>query len=163
MTTEELDWVSAEARSRYESQASLFEAVRREAITTLALSVGIASGALGFAVDAAASGPAWVAASAGVFAAYIGLIAVTLVVLGLRTSDYYPMSNDPKHLAAPLQSGEFTLEAVREVELENMQERIDFNRTRGDRLGATLNGAWIALAVAPMVWAVSAVVLRAVG
>lgn len=160
MTTEQLDWIEREAQRNYDFRLQSFEALRKEAVTMLALIVALGGAALGFALDSASGGPAWLTASAFALAFYLACAAAALVLRGLWTADFFPPSNEPGALAGAFEDGAFTLEEVRAVELDNLRERIRSNRLRVDHLGATINRVWLALASAPIVWAAAAAVAR---
>lgn len=158
MTTEQLDWVEREAHRNYDSRLQAFEALRREAVTTLTLAIALAGGALGFALDSVGSRPDWLVGATIVLAVYMGLAAAALVVWGLWTQDYYPPSNEPAVLASAFIDSAFSLEAAREAELDLLQERIVYNRRRAAGFGDLLNRVWLAIAAAPVVWLVAAAV-----
>jgi hypothetical protein len=126
------------------------DVLRKEAHTLLALLLSGAGAALYFAASHAALSGSALAVSLWLFA-----VALVLTARCLMFGDYPAVWNEPKNLYQP----DFSLMAVREVELKNLQQRIE----QATELNATrsrwLNYCIIASCLTPGVGFIAGLVL----
>ena len=89
-------------------------------------------------------------------------------VLGIRLTRYclwaenvMAPSNEPKNLQLSL--GTYALEEIREVELENLQARIEFNQARNARTGEHLNRSRLKICATPAVFLIGVLAIAIIG
>jgi len=78
---------------------------------------------------------------------YLAMLGIYLVFSCLRARDVESPANEPKNLK--LQTG-YTSEEIQEAELDNLQKRIDANRTRNDNTAHHLNFVRILICLSPL-------------
>lgn len=95
-----------------------------------------AGGALAYASKLLEGQPTALAAAAAWVCGYLVLLAILLVVLGMKQYDVHALYNEPAHLA----NVAWPKEALLQVELDNLQQRIKaqvaINQTRARHLKA---------------------------
>lgn len=117
--SELLDWVERAAEANFAACEKTQEILAREATATFGWLVAGAAAALSFAVrPEALGGPQLVLV---VLAVWLAGCASVLVWRAMMFGDFPAPANEPRNLYQP----DYDLAALREVELENLQARID--------------------------------------
>lgn len=161
MSPEHLDYVERQAERNYDFHSETYESLRGEARTLLSLLLVLTGAAFGLTADLLARPGVWAGwAVAGAAAtAYLAALVVWLALRGLRSVLYAPPANEPKNLLAE----GYDLAAIREVELENLQARIEQNVAEGGRLGELVDRVRVAAVATPLVFAAAAALSRCGG
>jgi hypothetical protein len=89
---------------------------------------------------------------AAAVSAWLMVASILLVVFCMLTTKLPSPTNEPSNLYQK----EFTLEAIREVELRNLNERIKEVSARNHRVAAWLDRARLLAIASPIVFAISA-------
>ncbi|AOI94830.1 hypothetical protein [Burkholderia sp. LA-2-3-30-S1-D2] len=156
-----LDWVEKQAIENLQFHIQCAEQIKKEATTTLTVILAGVGGASAYTVKLFDAHVAhWLMAAALAFALGLLVVAAILVLRCLHIDNIQAPANEPKNLYLP----KYSLQIVREVELENVQLRIkaaqDRNGAAADRLERVRVYAVlvpvISAAVGGMVWAASA-------
>lgn len=157
MTDDILVWIEGHAIDNLRDHARAADDIKRDAGTTLNILVAGGAGSLVYAMDAAPKVVAGVSVAG--FATALGVVllvlAVVLVHWCLRVRDFPAVHNEPGNLRQP----GFSLAAIREAELDNIQQRITTAAARNRRTAEALNVVRYCVAAAPLVafiasWAV---------
>ncbi|MBA1367163.1 hypothetical protein [Burkholderia gladioli] len=117
-----LDWVEARAVQNLEFHIQCAEHIKKEANTTLTVILAGVGGASAYTVKLFDTHAAsWLMVAALTFNFCLLLLAAGLILRCLKVDNISAPSNEPKHLYLP----KYSLQLVREVELDNMQARIE--------------------------------------
>jgi len=151
--SEVLQWAEELGLEHMEYRHETAERLAKEGGTTLTLLLAGIGGSLAYAVKVAEpGGRGGVEVGAVAFCVYLVVVAVALTWWCLIVRNLPAIRNEPGNLA---QKGH-SIDELREVELENMQERIDETRKRNDVVAQRLNLARIAAACSPLVFVLAA-------
>lgn len=145
-----LDFIEGEARSNAAFHITNADNLSKESNTLLNLLLAGAGGSLAFVaalLQKATPVPSWQTWAVGAAAAYLFAISALLVWKCLWIRPIWPSANEPKNF--PL-SG-YTVEELRQFDLENKQQCCDNNRIRNEQVGAWLNGCRALAASTPIV------------
>jgi hypothetical protein len=125
----------------------------KDASTTLTILLAGIGGALAYVVKGLEVRPiAALTFGAGVFAIWLMLAAIVLMVQCIVTTALPAPTNEPKNLYQK----EFGLDQLREAELRNLQERISQTTARNHRVAAWLDRVRLFAIVSPVVLAIAA-------
>lgn len=150
-----LDFIEAEARANAAFHITNADNLTKESNSLLNLLLAGAGGALAFVaalVQKTVPVPGWQIWAVGAGAVYLFCIAGLVVWRCLWVQDIWPPANEPKNF--PL-SG-YTVEQIRQFDLENKQRCCDNNRLRNEAVGAWLNRCRALSAATPLVTALAA-------
>jgi len=123
--------------------------IGKEATTTLTIFLAGIGATMAHAIEGLdeSSIPDGTIASS-VLATYLAILAMLLVFKCMKISPIPAPTNEPKHLYQP----DFELTALKEVELENLQARIEFAVARNDSTTGWLNKVRMLATFSPMIW-----------
>ena len=140
-----LEWVEKAALENLRGHWQTADTLAKEAGTTLAILLAMLSGAFTYALNGANF--------AGAFAlvAYLFLLCVALVTKCMMIGEFPAITNEPRNLN---QKG-YDLDAIRSVELRNIQERIDHAAQRNAVTARWLNRVRVGAICTPLVYAAS--------
>lgn len=129
------------------------ETLAKEAMSTLTMVLA----GMGAALAYAARGfeqlpPVPLAVGAAVLAGWLMIAGCVLVFFCMLTTALPVPTNEP----ANLYQEKYTLDALREVELKNIQERIEQTRARNHRVAAWLDRARLLALASPLVFLIAA-------
>lgn len=156
-----LDYIEGEARTNAAFHLANSDNLTKESNTLLNLLLAGAGGSLAFVAALLQKNtpvPLWQPWAVGATAAYLFALAALVVWKCLWVQDIWPPANEPKSF--PL-SG-YTLDEIRQFDLENKQQCCDNNRIRNERVGTWLNRCRALAVGTPVVTALSAWVAVAV-
>lgn len=129
------------------------ETLAKEANTTLTMLLAGIGGSMAYAVKGFEQAtPSVLAIGAIFFAAFLMATAAVLVVFCILTTNLPAPTNEPKNLYQQ----DFTLDAIRAVELRNIDERIKQITARNHRVAAWLDRVRLLTISSPLVWLLSA-------
>lgn len=151
-----LDYAEAAAKENASFHIANAEALARESNALMNMLLAGAAGALAYLVSLSDKGSAlWLKVGMAATAAYLFIVAATLLYKCLRIRPIWPPANEPKHLTP----NGFDADSVRRAELTNRQACIDANRDRNDLVGMWLNRCRAMATATPLVFAVAALVV----
>lgn len=151
-----LDYAEASAKENAAFHIANADALARESNTLLNMLLAGAAGALAYIVTLTDKGAAiWLIAGMGATAAYLFIVAATVLYKCWRIRPIWPPANEPKHLSLETLDG-FDAVSIRRAELKNQQACIDANRDRNDSVGMWLNRCRAMATATPIVFVVAA-------
>jgi hypothetical protein len=151
--TKVLDWAEKQGLENMEQRHATAELLAKEAATTLTLLLAGLGGALAYGVKLLEPGGAdAVEGGAALLCVYLAVLSVLLTFKCLLIGDIPAITNEPKNLA---QRG-YSFDALRAVELRNLQQRIDHAVQRNVQIAKLLNRFRVAAACSPLMFAVGA-------
>ncbi|GGX11116.1 hypothetical protein GCM10007242_16460 [Pigmentiphaga litoralis] len=142
-----LDWAEKAAVENLKGRRENAEALAKECMTTLTVLLAGGTGALAFAANSLQTAVSWYGVGAAAFSVYLFAVATVLVWKPMRISELPALYNEPKHLYQP----DFQLQQLREIELNNMQARIDAAVARNLSVGTLLNRIRLAAIASPLI------------
>jgi len=141
-----LDWVEKAALENIRGHSQTADILAKEAATTLTILLAALSGAFGYAVSSFDYRIGAIALTA-----YLFMLCVLLVTRCMKIKEFPSTTNEPKNLN---QEG-YPLDALRKVELRNIQERIDQAAQRNAITAQWLNRVRIGAICGPLVFAIA--------
>jgi hypothetical protein len=151
-----LDWAEKAGAENMKFRLACADVLAKDAGTTLTILLAGVGGALAFAAKGlespSLSAPMMVGACT--LSIWFMVLAAVLIHFCVKTSEISVPTNDPANLYQP--ACEF--KALREIELTNLQVRINQVRTRNARVAAWLDRIRYLAAACPVVFAISALV-----
>jgi hypothetical protein len=144
-----LDWAEARGIEHLREQISSMDALKSESATTFTVLLAAAGATLAFVIQSIDKGQ-YGAMTMGACAllAYLFGLGCILVVTCMRISDAPTVSNRAKNLYQPT----FSLKAVKEEELKNIEERTTSAILRNVKTAKWLNRVRIGLLFSPIVF-----------
>lgn len=129
------------------------ETLAKEASSTLTVLLAGMGGSLAYAAKLFEEGtPSALMVGAAAVSAWLMVASILLVVFCMLTTSLPSPTNEPSNLYQKA----FALEAIREVELRNLDERIKEVAARNHRVAAWLDRARLLAVSSPIVFAISA-------
>ena len=153
-----LEWIEKQGQESLKARFATADNISKEAQTTLTVLLAGVGGSATYAVRIAepgGAGPVVVAFAAA--CVYLIALSILLVWECMMFESYPALSQDPANLMQP----EFGLDALREVELENLSKRILDATAINNRRAKRLNALRIAAALTPVGFAIAAAVAPA--
>lgn len=148
-----VEWAEQQGMANFAIHAASFRRLADEANTTLALSLAGMAGALAYAAPLGSGGPATsLVFGAAWVCGYLALLSILLVTMCLWAEGIPTQHNEPKNLCPP----GFSLASIREVELDNLQDRIERLCVKVERRARCLNALRLMAAATPLVFCVAA-------
>lgn len=157
-----LDYIEGEARINAAFHLTNADNLTKEGNTLLNLLLAGAGGALALVaalLQKTTPVPSWQPWAVGAASAYLFILAALVVWKCLWVQEIWPPANEPKNF--PLTG--YTVEQIREFDLQNKQQCCDNNRVRNERVGTWLNRCRALAAATPVVTACAAWAAVAVG
>ncbi len=152
--TELLDWVEKQALENIRFHIQTSEHLTKESNTTLTLLLAGIGGAVAYLTKLFDSqAEFWLVTAVGAFGVQLIVLAAILIWYCLRTDVMWPPTSEPLCLFQP----SFTVDRLREVELENIQGRINQVVQRNNRVATWLDRVRFGAVAAPIVSAAAAV------
>lgn len=150
-----LDYIEAEARANAAFHIANADNLTKESNTLLNLLLAGAGGSLAFVaalLQKTTPVPSWQPWAVGAASAYLFVLAALVVWKCLWVQDIWPPANEPGSF--PLTG--YTVEQIRQFDLQNKQQCCDRNRARNERIGAWLNRCRALAAATPLFTAAAA-------
>jgi len=150
-----LDYIENEARVNAAFHIANADSLTKESNTLLNLLLAGAGGALALLVSLlqkTTPAPTWQLWAVGAAAVYLFALAGLVVRKCLWVQDIWPPANDPRNF--PLTG--YSLDQIRQFDLENKQRCCDSNRLRNEGVGIWLNRCRSLAAATPLVTALVA-------
>ncbi|HDR9796675.1 TPA: hypothetical protein QDC59_000207 [Burkholderia cenocepacia] len=148
-----LDWVEKQAAENLQFHIQCAEHIKKEANTTLTVILAGVGGASAYVVKLFDTHAAhWLMAAALTFNVCLLLLAALLILRCLNLDNIQAPANEPKNLYLP----NYSLQLVREVELENMQLRIKLAQSRNGEAADRLERIRLYALLVPVISAVVA-------
>ena len=145
-----LEFVQQEAAKNMAFHLENMGILQKEANTTLTFLYVVISASFSGAVKLFSGGSLTVVALALSFLCiYLSALAVYLVFACLRARPVKAPANEPKNLKVPEGYSE---EEIQQFVIENLQERIGFNRRRNDHTAQHLNIVRVLICSSPLVF-----------
>jgi hypothetical protein len=143
-----LDWVEQSALENLRAHIKSADDIKRESNTALAIIIVGASGSLAYTAKIIEY-PANVnlALAFAVLTIYLFGLCAILVLKCLRVGAFPSPTNEPRNL----NQSQYPLSKLRNVELQNMQGRIDTAARINVARSRWLNGIWVAATASPIV------------
>ncbi|KVU77461.1 hypothetical protein WK72_32135 [Burkholderia ubonensis] len=146
-----LDWVEKQASENLQFHIQCAEQIKKEANTALTVILTGIAGASAYIVKLFDTHAAhWLMAAALTFGLGLVLLAAVLILRCLKVDNIQAPTNEPKHLYLPA----YSLQILREVELENMQARITDLRLRNEAVADRLERIRLYALLVPLISAV---------
>jgi hypothetical protein len=130
-----LDWAEKAGVENLKARRENAEHLLKEGVTTFTILIAAATGALAYVIKGLEAKTWWLVGGAGTFSTYMYVLCAVLVLRVLQAKDLPALYNEPMSLYQK----QYSLEALREVELKNLQERIDKTTARNDATAKSLN------------------------
>ena len=148
-----LEWAESQATESLKARFATAELLARESQTTLTVLLAGVGGSAAYGASVFSPGPATVVAIASATTcAYLLLLSIFLVIRCMRFGSYPALYQDPENI---LVRG-YSLDAVREAELDNLQKRIAEAREINSLKASRLNTVRVAAALSPVVFVIAA-------
>lgn len=160
-TRELAEWAERNGLENLRMHLNSMDAMKRETVTTLGVLMASIAAALAYvikAMDSHAMTP--VAWGAACLVAWLFVVCVLLVTQCLRVADAPAPTNTPANLYQPT----YSIDAVRAVELRNIDTRIEAAAARNRRTASWINRLRLLAIASPVVFLIAygvAVVLPA--
>lgn len=154
-----LDWVEKAGQENIKFRIANAEALAKEAAVMLTILLAGIGGAMTIASKYYEVGKTWteIAYGAASVAVWLMLLAGVLLQWCIKTKPLAAPSNEPKNIFQPA----FSLEAIRQVEIQNLQARIE-DITERNRASATwLDRVRYAAICSPLIFVIGALGLAA--
>jgi hypothetical protein len=150
--SERLDWVEKAALENIKGHIKSAEDMKRESNGALTVILAGAAGSLAYAAKfLEAPSQMDLAVAFGALAFYLFALGATLVHRCLRIGEFPPPTNEPAHL----NQKQYSVNRLREVELRNMQRRIEAAAAINESTAGRLNRIWMAATASPLVAAIA--------
>lgn len=149
-----LDWAEKAGLENLRFRLQNAEALAKEAASTLTLLLAGTGGALAYAVKGFEAMPTPIAFGVAGLSAWLAIVGCVLVYFCMLTTDLPTPTNEP----ANLYQKQFDLAALREVELRNIQERIEQVTARNRRVAAWLDRSRLLALASPLIFTIVAAV-----
>lgn len=150
--SELLDWAEKAAIENLRGRRENAEHLLKEGVTSFTILIAAATGALAYVVKGIESHQTWLIYGSAAFAGYLYLLCASLVLRVLRAGSLPALYNEPQNLYQP----KYTLNQLREVELQNIQARIVETRIRNETTAGALNRIRLWAIASPLVFAITA-------
>jgi len=148
-----LDWAEKAGMENLRFRLQNAETLAKEAGTTLTILLAGMGGALAYAIKGFEQPtPSTLAIGAAVLAAWLMAVGILLVVFCILTKPLQVPTNEPKNLYQK----ECRLEKLRELELENIQGRIEETTARNAAVAMWLDRVRLMALASPVVFAIVA-------
>jgi len=157
MSGELMSWAEQEAKENIRFRLHISELLAKSAETTLVMVFAGMGGAMAYVVHHADHLTAWHVVGAVAVAAWLMAAACILVLFCMMAMDLPVPANEPKNLYQT----DYDTVALRKVELENVQERIDAVKYRNQYIAGWLNRARLMAVATPVVFIVVSVLAAA--
>ncbi|MDP1586609.1 MAG: hypothetical protein Q8M07_02600 [Prosthecobacter sp.] len=151
--SELIDWAERAGLENLKFRLQNSEALAKEASSTLTVLLAGVGGSLAYAVkgfERDVVSPLVVGAAA--MSGWLMLAGCLLIVFCMLTTSLPAPTNEPKNLYQKT----FAIELLREVELENIQERIEQTAARNHRVAAWLDRCRLLVITSPLIFVVAA-------
>lgn len=152
-----LEWAEMCGMENLRAHREDADTLKKQAATTLTVLLAGATGGLAYAIKGIEYGSLWWAVGSAAFAAYLYGLCALLVFQTLTIKDYPSLHNQPLNLYQPC----YSLNAIKEKELENIQARIRQAIERNKEISGWLNGIRYAAVASPIVFLTFAAVVVA--
>jgi len=144
-----IDWAEQAALENIRFHLRNADNLAKEAAATLTICLAGIGGAMAHAIKGLESAQLQPAAMASaLLAVYLVVLAMLLIFKCMKIAPIPAPTNEPKNLYQP----EYELQALREVELDNLQRRIEAVVERNDATTGWLNRVRVLAAFSPVVW-----------
>lgn len=150
-----LDWVEKTAIENLKAHHACADVIAKDAATTLTLFLAALGGGLAYGAKALEQNSInWLSVGAMAFTAWFLILSLLLVRQCLTFRELPSIYNEPKNLYQP----EFSVDQLKEVEVEGMQRRIDMAARGNAKIVKWLNGLRLAAAASPLIFIAAAFV-----
>lgn len=139
-------WAENAGIENLKQQKAASDLLRKEGTTTLTVLLAGATGVLAYAVKGIETQVGWLMAGALAMSLFLYLLSAYLVQCVLRFQGFPAIYNEPLNLYQK----DFPLEVMREVELQNIQERIKQGSARNKIIFRRLNVVRTCAACSPL-------------
>jgi hypothetical protein len=147
-----VDWVEQQALENLRFHIQSAELIAKEANTTLTVLLAGVGGASAYAVKLLEAGrPLWLLIAAVVFGVCLLLLSAWLIRGCLKIEAIHAPTNEPRNIFQP----SFALTSLKEVEFDNIQQRIDQTARRNERVADRLNRIRLLSLLTPLIAAVA--------
>lgn len=147
--SELLDWVEQSALENLKFRLQIRESLAKEAGNTLTLLLAGLGATMAYSIKGAEAGTSVaITLGSGTMALWLMATAATLIVKCIMTAPIWPPTNEPRNLYQK----DFTLDALREVELANMQIRIDQTAERNQNIALWLDRVRLMTVASPLIF-----------
>ena len=151
--SELLDWVEKQALENLRFRIQDADNLTKESNTTLTILLAGMGASLAYGIKLLEGKPEmWVVLAVFVFSAYLLVLSAVLIFKCLNISAIPAPTNEPQHLYQV----NFALDKLREVELKNIQDRINEAVQRNDTVASWLNRVRLLAVCSPIVFVISA-------
>lgn len=150
-----LDWAEETGLENLKAHHQTADLLQKQAVTTLTVLLAGATGGLAYAIKGAEYGSLWWAIGSAAFSFYLYLLCALTVFKTLTVKEFPMLHNEPRNLYQP----EYSLNSIKEVEIENIQERIQQAVARNKLTAGWLNRIRYAAVASPLVFLITAVLV----
>ncbi|WP_175729037.1 hypothetical protein [Burkholderia ambifaria] len=153
--SELLEWVENSAIENLKAHHACADVVAKDAATTLTVFLAALGGGLAYAAKALEQHSLnWLSVGAMAFTGWFLVLSLLLVSRCLMVRAMPSIYNEPRNIFQP----EFSIDDLKEAELQGLQQRIDMAATGNAKVVKSLNRLRLAAAASPIVFIVVAVV-----
>jgi len=150
--SELLNWAETAGIENLRQQRIAADFLRKEGVTTLTILLAGATGALAYAIKGFDQETAWLASGALAMSLYLYALAAVNVFLVMYIQGFPALYNEPVNLYQK----QYSLDALREVELKNLQGRINDAVERNSCQQKRLNAIRIWAVCSPLAFGLAA-------
>lgn len=152
-----IEWVEGQAKENLQSRIDNLDKLITDANGFLKIILAGLSAASVYLLKIHASGnpEGWLSIGLIVTSVYLFLMATVLIIKCLKADVFYPPTNEPRNLYQK----EYDLLAIRETELDNTQENIDFMVVRNTGIADWLDRVKMLIIFTPVVFLLTALVV----
>lgn len=150
-----LDWAEKAGLENLKFRLQNSETLAKESTTTLTILLAGIAGSLTYATKYWEMGKSSMPLAGGCAALSLWLMVLSFLLVNncIKTKPLQPPTNEPRNLYQP----EFELEALRKVELKNLQASIDLTAGRNTSVAAWLDRVRYLAVASPVVFTVASV------
>ncbi|AQV94759.1 hypothetical protein BJN34_12800 [Cupriavidus necator] len=147
--SELLDWVEKSAIENLKLHHASADVMAKDSATTLTVFLAALGGGLAYAAKAIEQNSlSWLSVGAIAFTVWFLILSLLLVRNCLMVREIPAVYNEPRNLYQP----EFSVEALKEAEIEGLQKRIDTAASSNAKVAKWLNGLRLAAAASPLLF-----------
>ncbi len=149
-----LEWVEKCAIGNLTGHKENADYLQKQGVVTFTILLASATGGLAYAVKGIQTNEFWLFVGSGLFSAYLYGLSALLVFKVLKIGIFPSLYNEPEYLNQP----RFKFDELRQVEVGNMQTRIDQAKQRNATTAMWLNRIRVAAVCSPIIFVIGALV-----
>lgn len=146
---EKVNWIEKQAAENLKFRLQICETLAKDANNLLTILIAAIGTVVAYAIKNAGEGSInSLLIGAIAMAAWLMIVAVVLVLKCIMTSDLFPPGNEPSNLMLE----NYTLEQIKNFELENVEKSIIHTKNRNQKTAYWLDKARLAAIASPLIF-----------